>query len=252
MYQSLIKQFPNRKIQLMRKHYCATYSGAIIFQGMLINDICYMLSNPDGLTDHNRYVAKWITADNVDIVVYGKTYNTAPFKQLYEQISSKNLKFRSGYHQIHLYFTDFDQMNELLQWADAVETQYNMNWIHRVEGADEKAAYDTVTVCAKNLRDFQYKIFFNDTYRAPVDPQKLRNVFDQFTDSVKLTGRVKWFIKPKKELKYHYQYSSYGLYGAYFYSKSDDIITYLSLAFPQIIKKVYRLHHVEKSEAAAD
>jgi hypothetical protein len=42
------------------------------------------------------------------------------------------------------------------------------------------------------------------------------------------------------------------LSGAYFYSKSDDIITYLSLAFPQLIKKVYRLHHAEKSEAVAD
>ena len=227
----------------MKKRYHDRYTGLVTLKGSLMRSVWDALKS-------DLQTLSIAAAGQTEIEIFDRVYQLYPFITLIEKIRQENITYRDGFDRIHCYFENFDQFQSFIDWADQMSTDYDLNWVHTIHGMDQFACQGTVTVTAKQLINYQYKVMFNENHAHLVDPAKLKNLFDQFADSVKLTQKVKNFLvmKPDKST-----FSLWlGMQGTYFYAKNEEVITYLSLVYPEIIKKIYRLHHVTKSQSATE
>lgn len=244
MYQSLIKKFPHlaeeKKIQLMRKHYLGKYTGVLSLEGPVISQV---LTARRYKNTSSAHLYQWLTgpdATPVYVDYRGQKHDSTPYVELYKRLDENtDISVRDQYTNIRIYFEKLDQMTEFVEWAEQMERQFALDWIKSIQGADEQSDYDQITVTGPNLAKFQYKVLLKDITHYD-DIKKLKRQLTQFKNDIKCSGRLKMLMTEKGP-----DYSSY-FFGEYFYCTDEQSMTYMSLAFSQWIKKVYRLNHYTK------
>lgn len=229
MFQSLIKNYGGGYINICRlaKHYKDGYGGVVVLKGSLMFELCMALRNPS--SDY-----KWILEKSAKVNYHGKMYSTKVYKLMAEKIKQESIKFRAGdYDQIRLYFKEFDELDAFVKWFNGLKEK-DIVTVEGLQGVDENALIGHVTVSSE-LKDYKLKVITKTLDPSTTDYKRLRQTLNQFSDDIRVTGRL-------KEMLYDPSYK-YFLWESYFYCKDESAITYISLSFPELIKKIYQLHH---------
>ena len=235
MYQSLIKKYPDHRIKLMRKHYHGSHGGMIkLNYCSAMRDVILALHNPN-------YIS-WVTSNSglTTQISYGRyTVSTLPFCTLYNWITNAQLKYREDYNGFKIYFEKFDELTEFADWAIRMQSEHNLsNWIHSIGGVDETLVTGQVTLRNASYKDYRYKVMLKSMHHSDkIDWSRVETTLNQFSDSIRVTKSVRDFISRKHTYKYW-------LSTAYFYAKDSESITYFSLVFPDLVKKIYEINYL--------
>lgn len=240
MYQSLIKRYPEhveaKKIHLMRSHYLGRYTGVVTIESPIINQVMTAKRYKNDSSDY-----KWLwqeDAPETTVTAMSVSHTNTPYIQLFKRLNDPDTICRDQWYNVRIYFENFDKMTEFVDWAVDMEKRYKFSWIKSIQGADESAEYDQITVRSPKLAQYNFKVMLKWINLADKNEvRKLKKILKQFENQIRCSGELNRVMQGNEPY-----------YGAsqYFYCTDETSITYFSLAFSHWIKKIYRINHFKK------
>lgn len=140
--------------------------------------------------------------------------------------------------QIRLYFQTPGELIELIDLIQKLETQYHTpKLIALVLAVPENLNMGELAVINPALREYQYRVMLK-SFRVR-DHQDFIGLLKTYQADLKLHCHLAAYvisdIRPSVINDW--------IHHADFYSKNSEILTFLSLASPALIKKIYQLNH---------
>jgi hypothetical protein len=244
MLQLLKSKFPKldqqKLIQLQSKFVYGDNAITVKINGPGLEIITYAIRFP------KYYLEPWMADNNPVKGFFVPRYHYSGTKlprevlrQFYHYLKDQNCLFRSEGQTVSVYFKTLQEAEPFIQLV----TDTDFTLIRRISAVENIQTQGEIAVRSASLSEYRYQIHLAD-FDINEDPKnRIGELFENFFDSVRLTESIKRLTnRTKKNDPYRTRF----FHGGYFYSKDEAIVTYLSLSWPKLIKKVYRVTYIGK------
>jgi len=152
------------------------------------------------------------------------------FDYIVEPLKNKKMGSRCE-HRMSLHLATVDEVISLVDLIQQVQKQYNTpDLIYQITAVPDFLSVGEQWVTNPALRKFRFRVMLR-----PFNIQQKHN----FLEMIRNYGSD---IKMRHQLSMKNSYRSY-IYTAEFYCVDDKILTFVNLAAPGLIRKIYQLNH---------
>jgi hypothetical protein len=162
------------------------------------------------------------------------------FQHLVEPWENKQIASRYNYQEvIRLYFQTPGEVIELIDLIQKLETRYQTpKLISLIKAVPENLSMGEIAVTNPALSEYQYRVMLRD-FRFQ-DQKNFIGLLKTYQTDIKMHWMLERLVTANKQMaSLHMEWA----HNTDFYSKNGEILTFLSLASPALIRKIYRLNH---------
>lgn len=240
MLQIIKEKYPDLKVQSQSKylHDKYGYTVEIKYIGCLLDDnFRKHTTTPISLRTTKQINRSLPTGEgNLHLEVARQI-----FQHLVEPWENKQIASRYNYMEvIRLYFQTPGEVVELVDLIQNLETRYQTpKLISLIKAVPENLSMGELAVTNPALSEYQYRVMLRD-FRFQ-DQKNFIGLLKTYQTDIKMHWMLERLVTANKQMASLYM--GQWVHNADFYSKNSEILTFLSLASPALIRKIYRLNH---------